>query len=93
MNKIDFDQWATLYSENPEEFERRRKELIEREILNAPIEHRAKLRILQVECDAIRQSMSPLEATVEMSKMMVNKLNELRAPLTQLREICEDINQ
>lgn len=93
MYEFNFDEWAALYRENPEEFERKRKQVIEAEILKAPVEHRAQLRILQMDCDGIRQAMPPLEATVEMSKLMINKLNELKAPLTQLREIYEDINE
>jgi len=91
MTNFSFDEWANLYEANPAEFERKRKELLEAEIMKAPPEHRPMLRVLQMECDAIRAVSSPMEATVEFSKMAAKKLKELKTPLTQLRQICEDI--
>jgi hypothetical protein len=91
MNNFSFDEWTKLYETNPEEFERKRKNLLEAEILKAPVENRSKLRLLQMECDAIRASMTPIEATIEMTKMAAKTLQELKTPLTQLRAICEDI--
>lgn len=93
MVNISFDEWAALYKADPVEFERRRKELIDLEILKAPIEHRDMLRVLQTECDAIRAVYDPLQSTIKMSDMMVDRLNKLKAPLTQLRQLCEDINE
>lgn len=92
MTDFSFDEWAQLYEDNPAEFERKRAALLEEVIRSAPVEHRAKLRMLQIECDGIRQAMSPMEATIEMSKMASAKLQELKTPLTQLRAICEDIS-
>jgi len=91
MTKFSFDEWAKLYESDPIEFEHRRTEFLEAEILKAPVDHRNNLRMLQMQCNAIRETMSPEEATAEMSKMMVAKLGELKTSLTQLRSICEDI--
>lgn len=91
MDDFSFDEWAKLYENDPVEFERRRKDLLEKEILKYPIETRHKLRLLQVQCDGIRNSCSPLEATAIMTTMASNKLSELVAPLTQIRSACEDI--
>ncbi len=92
MYKFDFDEWAKLYETDPEAFERKRKEVLEAEIMKAPVENRAMLRILQLECDAAHKTMDPMEATVAISEMMIHKLNQLKAPLTALREIAEDIS-
>lgn len=92
MTNFSFDEWAQLYESDPEAFERKRAALLEETILSAPVEHRAKLRLLQIECDGIRQAMDPMEATVAISEMMIRNLNQLKAPLTQLRAICEDIS-
>jgi len=91
MTEFSFDEWAKLYEANPAEFERRRAEVLEQEIQKAPVAHRNNLRLLQMQCNAMHETMSPMEATVEMSKMMTAKLNEMKTPLTQLRAICEDI--
>jgi hypothetical protein len=91
MYKFDFDEWAKLYETDPDAFERKRKEVLEAEILKSPVENRAMLRILQSECDAMHATMDPMEATVEMSKLAARKLNELKLPLTQLRAVCEDL--
>lgn len=91
MHKFNFDEWASLYESDPLAFELKRKQVIENMICECPVEHRAKLRLLQMHCDAIRQSSDPLAAAEEFTKMSANKLNELKAPLTELREILEDI--
>lgn len=91
MTEFSFDEWAQLYETDPDAFERKRADLLEEVIRSAPVEHRAKLRMLQMECDGIRQVMSPMEATVEMTRMATAKLQELKTPLTQLRAACEDI--
>ena len=49
MSHMSFDEWAKLYKLDPEEFERKRRDVIEAEICKAPIERRAKLRLLQME--------------------------------------------
>lgn len=91
MYKFDFDEWANLYESDPAAFERKRKEVLEEEILKAPIENRAMLRLIQLECDAARQALDPMQATIAISEMMIHKLNQLKAPITALREIVEDI--
>lgn len=91
MEDSSFEEWVKLYEEDPVAFENKRKEILEAEILKAPVELRGKLRLIQMECDAMHTSMSPIEATVEMTKMAAKKLQELKTPLTQLRAICEDI--
>jgi hypothetical protein len=91
MITFNFDEWADLYKNDPSEFERKRKEVLETEILKAPIKNRNKLRLLQIECDAIREVMHPLEATHMMLTKAQDMLRTIKGPLTQLRAECEDI--
>jgi len=91
MTTFDFDEWANLYENDPNEFEKKRKKILEAEILKAPIENRNKLRLLQIECDAIREVMHPLEATQMMLTKAQDILRTIKGPLTQLRAECEDI--
>ncbi len=78
MSDFNFDEWANLAKNFPEEFEKKRKEVLEQEIMKAPIKHRDSLRILQMECDAYHNNMTPLAALTEIGKMMYNKVDELR---------------
>jgi hypothetical protein len=89
MNNFNFDEWADLYRSNPIEFERRRKQLIEEEIAKAPAEHRPMLRVLQFECDVLRESLEPLEATSAMTQMMVSKLGQMTEPLSKIKDILD----
>ena len=93
MTEFNFDEWAELYKSDPEEFENKRRELLEAEIMKAPIEHRNDLRVIQLECDIVSLTNTPLNATIKLSEMMVERLNRLKAPLTRLREIAEDIDK
>lgn len=87
MSHMSFDEWSKLYKLDPEEFERKRREAIEAEICKAPVERRAKLRLLQMEIDAVRQShSSPLAATAAISVMMHNKAAELKQALSGLND-------
>lgn len=93
MMKIDFDEWAALYTLNPEEFERKRKYCIDAEIHKAPIQYRNKLRILQMECDALHNSLSPIEATIGISKLMLNKLYDLQDATIDLKIACDEFSK
>jgi hypothetical protein len=93
MTEFSFDEWAKLAVDDPAEFERRRAQVLQNEILKAPPEHRMKLRLIQTVCDGIRESMPPLEAAAEMTRLATEKLQELKTPLTQLRAVCEDLNE
>lgn len=90
MYNFNFDEWAGLYKTDPETFERKRREVLEAEIAKAPVDQRAMLRLIQLECDTAHETMDPLTATAAISEMMIHKVNQLKAPLTNLREIIED---
>lgn len=93
MDNFSFDHWSTLYATNPDEYERRRAEYLNQTIMNAPVSIRNTMRMIQLECDTIRAMYPPLEATVKITELMVAKLKDLRANLTQLREMVEDSNE
>lgn len=93
MYEFNFDEWMNLYKTHPEEFERKRKEVLDAEIAKAPIERRNDLRMLQMECDAYRQSMSPLEATAEMTKVMVERVYQLQDAFLDLGIECQELDK
>lgn len=56
MNTMeDWEQWARLYRENPEAFERERQAAIEELIMNQPVDVRHRSRQLQWRIDAVRR--------------------------------------
>jgi hypothetical protein len=68
---IDFDQWSSLATLDPEAFEARRHELIEDLIRSAPLHRQPRLRGLQWRLDRIREhSRTPLAACIRISEMM-----------------------
>jgi hypothetical protein len=88
VTKINFDEWAELYRNNPEEFANRRKAVIEAEILKAPIALRSKLRVIQLECDAYNESLPPLAAVAEISKLMMSSVFDLQDSILDLGIEC-----
>ena len=78
MSDFNFDEWANLAKNFPEEFEQKRKEVLEKEIMKAPVKCRESLRMLQMECDAYHFGMEPVEAMAKIGMMMYNKVDELR---------------
>lgn len=90
MTKINFDEWSELYKTDPEEFENRRRFILEQEMLKAPLQYRNNLRLLQTECDIICEMYNPLEATVQISKLMTEKLDRLTENLKELKVKLDD---
>ena len=93
MCDFNFDEWADLHRNHPEEFERKRKEFLDAEILKAPVSSRNKLRLLQMECDAIRQSYSSLRAVDEISKLMIEKMCDLQDAVLDLNIACAEFDK
>ena len=93
MIEFNFDEWADLYKTHPEEFERKRKDLLDSVIAEAPIANRNGLRMLQMECDAYRQSLPPLLAANEMSKLMVEKVYQLQDSFLDLGIACKEFDE
>lgn len=86
-----FNEWVDLYKNDPAEFERKRRTIIELEILKAPIKNRNKLRLIQMECDAYRLQLSALDATIAISGLMLEKIELLKTQLEELKQHIEKL--
>jgi hypothetical protein len=87
MKNFFFDEWSDLYKNNPEEFERRRKEVLDEVINNAPEHLKAELQSIQRRCDIIRKLNTPLDATIEISGMMIDSVRMLESSFVKLKDI------
>jgi len=67
-NDFDFDTFARLAKDDPDGFNRRRRQLIDANIAAAPAHIQQKLRHLQCRADLVRQG--ALAATQKLSSMM-----------------------
>jgi hypothetical protein len=68
---FDFDEWARLARAEPETFERRRSELIEEIIGDAPVHLQQRLRGLQFRVEMERRrSRTPYAACLRLSRLM-----------------------
>jgi hypothetical protein len=81
---FDFEAWAKLARENPEEFERRREQEIRKVIDARPgVQHR--LEGLQFRIDAERKlARTPLKACLRVSTLMWNSFYDLKDQLDGL---------
>ena len=72
---FNFDSWAILARENPQLFEIKRKNIIEKAISRASPQRQKRLRCLQWQLDQIRNtSRTPLAASLRMQRMLWEKL-------------------
>lgn len=90
MSNFNFDEWSKLYETDPDEFERRRTELLQARIMQSPIPQRNMLRMLQLEVDTIRQTHSPEDALVLINEMMTDRLHRLNEQLIRLQRAIGD---
>lgn len=83
--EFNFDEWAKLFQENPEEFERRRQEVIDKVISSVqPVEMQHRLRQLQWTIDAeSAASKTPMAALVKMQGRMWDSFLKLNSKLQQ----------
>ena len=95
---IDFDRWARIAKEDPEQFESMRKQMIDEQIAKAPQHLRQRLEGLQWRIDQIRrQAENPMAACLiiyqEMWDSVLGKrglLNALQEPEKLLRTLKKD---
>jgi hypothetical protein len=81
---FDFEAWATLARENPEEFERRREQEI-RKVIDARPDLRHRLEGLQFRIDAERKlARTPLKACLRISALMWDSFYALKYELDGL---------
>lgn len=72
---IDFDQWAELAQSDPDAFEARRAEVIDKVINSMPTEKQHRMRCLQWKIDQVRgRASNPLSACMKLSEMMWDSL-------------------
>lgn len=72
---FDFNEWKELSETDPDEFEIRRRKVIEAEIRLAPKKQQQRLRCLQWQIDIIRQRYKhPLVSSAKLFEMMWQKV-------------------
>lgn len=66
-----FDEWAALAKQDPQAFERQRRQVIDRAILAAPADRQPQLRRVQWKLDQIRStSRTPMVACLRMQRLL-----------------------
>lgn len=74
-DEFDFERWATLARENPEEFERQRKQMIDEIINNSPEMMQKRMQGIQWQIDQVRQTAkTPMAACIKISSMMWDRV-------------------
>ncbi|MEW5972710.1 MAG: DUF3135 domain-containing protein [Pseudomonadota bacterium] len=82
LTGFDFDDWARLARSDPEAFERRRAQVIERLIRSSSPRVQQRLRGLQFQVDAQRRlSGNPLGACIRISRMMLRMFYDEFVPV------------
>lgn len=75
FDKFDFDEWAKLAKENPEEFDRQRQLAVDGVINSAAPTQRQSLRQTQFLIDSKRAvAKTPLESCLSVTELMWNKV-------------------
>lgn len=87
-----FDEWKKLYKEDPEQFHRYRKSMLEHQIDLAPESMRRRLKglVFQMECEAAR-ARTPLLYNMRLSAMLMDTFEELKLQLQKLRTVDADL--
>ena len=77
--EIDFEEWMTLASSEPQSFEQLRQDKISALIESAPKRHQHRLRCLQWRIDQIREknNASPMAACLAISELMWDTFGQL----------------
>lgn len=93
--KFDFDEWAQLFQSNPEEAERRRTEMIEGVIAEAPPVWQENLRRLQERIDMVRTCYkdSPMVTCRVLNQMLMDRVHGAGGLVARLEELSELVKQ
>ncbi|MDP1557906.1 MAG: DUF3135 domain-containing protein [Nitrosomonas sp.] len=84
---FDFDQWAKMANQDPEQFERMRQQLINELMERAPVHLKQRMEGLQWQIDQIRkQANNPMTACLHISQQMWDKVYGERGLLKALQE-------
>ena len=82
---FDFDQWQRLAQEDPEAFERQRRQAVDALIAQAPRASRARLRGLQFRIDMERRKAgSALAGAQRLQQMLAEQLQQLSVAFERL---------
>lgn len=87
MDKFQFDYWLLLSESNPSEFEKQRKLVIDKEIAKSDAEIRDRLRVNQINYDAIHACNTPTEALVKFSAMLEDMSTKLSMSAQSLKDV------
>lgn len=88
---FDFEDWAGLYLENPEEFEARRQATLMIELLRQSPEHAQAGRESLDTFDMAVQGRSPDERMKIASSLMMDSIHQLSAELQILKQALEQL--
>lgn len=85
---FDFEEMARLANADPDEFARRREQLIRRLIANSP--HKKYLADVQMDLDAVRYRSSPgISAAEQMANMMRESSTSMTKHMATLKGLIE----
>jgi len=85
LEEFDFQEWKTLYQNDPEAFESKRQQWIDSLIDSAPEEYQRRLKGLMFQVETTRQrSKNPVQSCMNISKMMWTSTADLRCFLEEL---------
>ncbi len=88
-----FDDWKELAETNPQQFEKKRKNMIDEIISSTPEHHRHRLEGLQWRIDMERKrSSNPMSACVRISSMMLDSLYGDKGLVMALNGECKRYN-
>lgn len=88
-SEFDFDDWAGLYLENPEEFESRRQAVLMIEMTRGSAEHAATARRLLEFYEQAARGRSPEQRMIIANNMMMESAHQLSAELRLLMQALE----
>lgn len=92
--EFDVNSWIKLYQECPDTFDKKRAEIIERTIADAPEEFQQRLRGLQFQIDGIRRTSSnPMSACIAISRKMFDQLGHLKDVVEGKTEVLKKNKQ
>jgi len=85
---FDFKEWSQLACEDPDAFENRRDQVLQKAIDDMPADRQQRMRCLQWRIDQERmQSKNPMAACIKISKMMWDNVLGEKGLLETIKQI------
>ncbi|WP_157735749.1 DUF3135 domain-containing protein [Granulosicoccus antarcticus] len=91
-SEFDFDDWAGLYLENPQEFEARRQATLMIEMTRGSSENATASRALLDAYEKAAKGCSPAQRMKIASEMMMESAHQLSAELQILKQTLEQLD-